>query len=147
MAGLGDGFMATWRVPQGMSDFTYFRMYFTFFNSNNYRRSITIYPSDNRLNRTGDMFSFAFAGLHSLSSYEDYYSDVYGRGNGSFLITVVGNDDTGYWFSNDVMFTPGVLRIANIILCTQSTLHMLTMDLQCILQLNPLLPLSSSSFG
>ena len=105
----GNGFTTTWRVPEGSGDFSYFQMYFTFFSSNNYRRSITVYPSDDRLNMTDDWYIFQFAGLHTLNSYEDYDQDSYGRGNGSFLITVVGYDGTGYWFSDDLMFTPGML--------------------------------------
>ena len=105
----GDGFTATWTVSEGSPDFSYFKVYFTFFSSNNYRQSITVYPSDNRLNMTDDWYIFQFAGLHTLNRYEDYDQDSYGRGNGSFLITVVGFDGIGYWFSDDLMFTPGML--------------------------------------
>ena len=102
------GLTTTWRVPEGSPEFSYFNVYYTRFNSYyyGYWRSYSISNSDLQLNTTTNLYSY-YHPEFTYFSYHDYINHNYYIGNGSYLITVIGYTGQAYWFSDEVLFTPG----------------------------------------
>ena len=117
----GDGFIATWIVPEGAPEFRYFRMYITSLKSTTHWVDMYIYQSDARLTRTGNTYTFTFSGFLALFDYYAY-TNVYGNRRkvnvgGPHLINVVGytNSNDEYWFSDDAIFDPNGKSIVHSI--------------------------------
>ena len=101
------GVTTTWRVPEGSPEFSYFYLDYTHFNSYHYGfwKTFHISNSDVQLNTTTNLYSYYHTGF-TISSYDDYINSNY-VGNGSYLISVIGYTGQAYWFSDEVLFTPG----------------------------------------
>ena len=117
----GDGFIATWIVPEGAPEFRYFYLYITSLKSTTHWVDIYIYRSDARLTRTGNTYTFTFSGFLALVDYYAY-TNVYGHRRkinvgGPHLINVVGyvNSYNQYWFSDDAIFDPNGKSIVHSI--------------------------------
>ena len=118
----GDGFIATWMVPEGAPEFRYFYLYITSLESTTHWVQIYVRLSDAPLTKIGNTYTFTFSGFLALGDYNSY-TNVYGNRRkvnvgGPHLINVVGYTNSYYsqhWFSDDVIFHPNGKSIVHSI--------------------------------